>query len=903
MADAVDDDDRHEKKKTKAKDLSHVPCKFFKVGGCTAGSSCPFSHNLPEPGGQKDVCAWFVKGNCKFGHKCALAHVLPGQSMSMDRKNKKAAQAQAQANREAAGGGGGNNGKRRERRVDEGKRGDDSRRDRGDHDDHNGSARKERNVEGMRRDRSGDGSRRDKAKDGGLLGGPGGLLSGSTAPTRVLTSSRPPMALPLKASISPSAPAPALRDIDFTVDGVDDAPPPAKSYSGVLKDSHPARNATASAPIPRPPLVEENDEPEPWDKAKGERVDFGPIGSPTKSTGISPTSPRRANGISINSPDAGSSHDNSPHKVGSPGSHANSFMSTSPFTAPAGRYYEQGTTASYYERSNSSAFLGDMGLSRSVGWGGMGLTGRREEAESTNSDKLGQTKEEDLEDFIPSSLSELLTPEETSRRMNRRLSNTSGVPAPMSKLTSTDPTTGAKAAVEESGGAEPKPGLAPVRQSSPPEQPYSRSVPAPSLLGIKSIWGDANADKRLPSQSRTPAMTVGSPSQYGEYGLAGRNGAYGNVVNLHTGSPSNAHLAVGSPTSNTFRDAIGSLGSVGETFTAHYRLGMSLSPSNASAAFLPNIHREYHASLLTRANAGADQSRLNRNITPPVPSQAVPSLAMNSSQSQPLGAGTSTLTPSDSTQTLHGNSTSTGFTKATSVRSPFDLTQYANGQPLLGTNTDPYGGNTIMSPSSKALHSHAPGQSLPQGLAAGYSRIHALPPLNSPANSSAIGSPGLNSAFNVGSFTGSSFGARMDYSATKADYGSFSAKGLSDWAASTPPSENTAFGLSGQNNGGLGSLGSPPGLGIQHPKGLTGNPSLDAMFSRLSVGTPTGGAQTVSQGPRWANSHLRRPSQPTMLQGTDATAPYGTTVGQNTIPAQPGFAHANDDDDLFSMDG
>ncbi|ESK82331.1 zf-ccch type zinc finger protein [Moniliophthora roreri MCA 2997] len=82
---------------SKSKDLSHVPCKFFKVGSCTAGSSCPFSHAVLEPGAQKDVCAWFVKGNCKFGHKCALAHVLPGQSMSMDRKNKKAAQQAAAA--------------------------------------------------------------------------------------------------------------------------------------------------------------------------------------------------------------------------------------------------------------------------------------------------------------------------------------------------------------------------------------------------------------------------------------------------------------------------------------------------------------------------------------------------------------------------------------------------------------------------------------------------------------------------------------------------------------------------------------------------------------------------------------------------------------------------------------
>ena len=32
----------------KGKDLSHVPCRFFKVGGCTAGLACPFSHSLAE---------------------------------------------------------------------------------------------------------------------------------------------------------------------------------------------------------------------------------------------------------------------------------------------------------------------------------------------------------------------------------------------------------------------------------------------------------------------------------------------------------------------------------------------------------------------------------------------------------------------------------------------------------------------------------------------------------------------------------------------------------------------------------------------------------------------------------------------------------------------------------------
>lgn len=35
-------------KQGKGKDLSHVPCRFFKVGACTAGEACPFSHAMPE---------------------------------------------------------------------------------------------------------------------------------------------------------------------------------------------------------------------------------------------------------------------------------------------------------------------------------------------------------------------------------------------------------------------------------------------------------------------------------------------------------------------------------------------------------------------------------------------------------------------------------------------------------------------------------------------------------------------------------------------------------------------------------------------------------------------------------------------------------------------------------------
>ncbi|WVR03775.1 hypothetical protein IAU60_000770 [Kwoniella sp. DSM 27419] len=102
----VEKKDRKEDKVDKDADgkaaLSHVPCRFFKAGACTAGDSCPFSHAAPDSA-KREVCQWFLKGNCKFGHKCALAHVRPGEPMSMDRKNKKAAQQEARERGDSIG--------------------------------------------------------------------------------------------------------------------------------------------------------------------------------------------------------------------------------------------------------------------------------------------------------------------------------------------------------------------------------------------------------------------------------------------------------------------------------------------------------------------------------------------------------------------------------------------------------------------------------------------------------------------------------------------------------------------------------------------------------------------------------------------------------------------------------
>ncbi|KAK9459048.1 uncharacterized protein V1516DRAFT_697201 [Lipomyces oligophaga] len=59
-----------------SKNLSHVPCKFFRQGTCQAGATCPFSHSMDSQLEQAP-CKYFQKGNCKFGAKCALAHILP----------------------------------------------------------------------------------------------------------------------------------------------------------------------------------------------------------------------------------------------------------------------------------------------------------------------------------------------------------------------------------------------------------------------------------------------------------------------------------------------------------------------------------------------------------------------------------------------------------------------------------------------------------------------------------------------------------------------------------------------------------------------------------------------------------------------------------------------------------
>lgn len=626
-----------------AKDLSHVPCKFFKVGSCTAGSSCPFSHTVLEPGQQKEVCAWFVKGNCKFGHKCALAHILPGQSMSMDRKNKKAAQLAASASGAGSGSTSGAGG------------------------------------------REGGGSRSGKAQKSNSQSGNGGggaqarstLLTGSTAPTRTLSSAaRPSIPMPLKATLSPSAPAPPVKDTDFASFGLPDeanqlpsAPAQGKSGSSQGSPTEPPDDTLAISHDEQPeveisvdregsPSLHINSGSTPRRGIAAERdapgvIDFGPIGSPPRA---SPSANRvpRLNGFSPGT---------SPQARGG--------LSSSPFSAPGSQ------SVFVVHQEDSSDFRVASGLSASLG-NMMSWVYDRDSAQTRRSVARGQgissetvVEDEDLEEFLPSSLTDLLSPEERSRRFSR----TNGV-RPMLQ-----------------GGVEGELKLTEPRQSTEAHHRHSRSVPAPSLLrDIRSIWGEQPA--------------VGSPDTAGTPGLGG----------LGNGTPS------------SFQSNSG--------FAARSPGDLALSPSNASAAFLPGLHHHF---LNAKASTG-----LQGGGAALYPGAAG---AMRDLSSTSYGAGFDTNGPS---ARLNAFSTRPPpFDSALSDPHFADAPPRSTSGRPIPSGLDAFAADGDdrrhgLSPSTRALQAHAPGQSLPQGLAAGYSRIHALPP------PPVIPSPTGSGAFSVG---------------------------------------------------------------------------------------------------------------------------------------------------------
>ncbi|EIW78750.1 hypothetical protein CONPUDRAFT_108759 [Coniophora puteana RWD-64-598 SS2] len=733
---------------SKSKDLSHVPCKFFKVGSCTAGAACPFSHSIHERGQPKDVCTWFIKGNCKFGHKCALAHILPGQSMAMDRKNKKSAQL---ANNGASSAGG---------------PGREPKSSRSKKDGHQSSASADVSAKGRT-----------------------GLLSGSTAPTRVLN-------MPLKATVSPSAPAPPLKDSDFASFGLPDdqlssVPVHAKVASPTSPDDTSAQLADQDESF------KQHDQPE---QPK-------PEGSPPTLPVHSPTPPRHL-GISRNPSDAAA--DLGP--IGSPprSSPAARSQNLSPGTSPA-RHITSPLSApgnrSVFPQNDSgdlsfSDFKTRAGLAQSLPWNtdlgpippqvqsraGVALNGS-----ALDTDAVG----EDFEEFIPSSLTDLLTPEERSRRMSRTTSGRPVVPG-------ADAAYAANRATPDSAAHR-----------------YSRSVPAASLLGdINSIWSDKT--NGLP----------GSPDTHGHLGVNG--------------------LGIGNGTPSSFKSN-GGFG--GRSFLDDGPSPSLLAPSNASAAFLPNLHHYYSKMGPQRPSSNLGRSASGLHPPPGLSQGLQPISALTASGPGP-GAGVDAFSP-PRTSSLgthppldnhHADSyLSAGYGK------PMGMQRSVSGRPISnGFGGDGDGERTsTISPSMRALQSHAPGQSLPQGLAAGYSRIHALPTTATSPNV-----PG----------------------------------GLSPGPGPAPPGSEWPANIA--------NAPSPDMYNMSNSKAPTpSSPGLEAMFSRLSYSAATSRPGAAASPPG---------SSP-LGGGMPRQVSHGHTrnwQGHGPLSPLNGPAVTNDDDDeLFSMDG
>ncbi|KAG8820191.1 hypothetical protein FRC19_009071, partial [Serendipita sp. 401] len=391
-----------EKQTDSASKLSHVPCRFYKVGACTAGQSCPFSHLAVDRGGPKEPCQWFVKGNCKFGHKCALAHILPGQPMSMDRKNKKAAQL---GNQQAP-------------------------------------------TQGVS---SNDGQRDSKNKRGR---GPGGV-NGQKEKDRVHDSRHertPSKATSILTATAPGPPSPQVAPIEGPPDTNSDLPAIDKPTTGesVDADNTTLQNDPDSTIIPSParPAINKR-----FSSGRNGSSDlgYGPIGSPPNSTTLR-TSYANSSGLNQYAPST------SPP--------ANQILpSTSPFAQGEGKQHFFGGYARAVtgERAAQSPIAIQRGTWRSQ------IPERSENAVESDEDEMG-------EDLLPSSLNELLTPEERQRRLSRSGARGTGFIG------------------EGSVGNIGLGGMGSMGSMGMGNHRYSRSVPAARLLEAASAWKESDRD-------------------------------------------------------------------------------------------------------------------------------------------------------------------------------------------------------------------------------------------------------------------------------------------------------------------------------------------------------------------------------------------------------------------------
>lgn len=639
------------------------------------------------------------------------------------------------------------------------------------------------------------------------------------------------------AGISPNQPAlsalrPSSLSTNTAAQGSSSGITAAMAANGRDSPLTPATGNMVSSESPNTPSIEPESEPSPIPQSRpahrpnhSSDLGFGPIGSPpaTSRLGTSPGRSPQSGGIALararlpnglspsvsSPPPPGFDLDAPPTStLGSPPTSSSAQPASSSLFMPYGQggsvparmtpLSQLQAPSSTVEPHGASSGVGrPLGAQRSSAWAGS-LPASTFLGDSMNINSNAVAEEGDLEDFLPSSLNELLTPGERSRRLSK-----SNLSRPRF-----DPDSGPAGS---GAGA----GITPQLQRETVHAPQPRfvsSVPTASLLNnFRGIWDDTLQTNDASSGVQPASGGVEAWSRNSGRLSAGISGSLGGV---DVPSPS------------------------------------LLGTSNASAAFLPgHPHRT--------ATTGLSHSR-----EPPLIGGASASFDPRASTSRFNTTSDLALSPPRYNGLPSSQSSNTGgFGSSGIFVSNQGDTSYYGMHDASSNSRQPHSSTAhlanqymALSPTSaRALRAHEPGQSLPQGLAAGLSRLHLVPATNPVSPPAVSASPSASMSMSIAS-TGGAFAAQQSA------YG--------NWLKSTsgemsPP----PFGLS---NGGIAS-----------PPRFANNAGLSTLTSNASAAS----YPILSRGPPGTGSGRREVSWTSQAQASPLSRP--------TVP---------DDDTVFDMD-
>ncbi|KAG8920492.1 hypothetical protein FRC00_009938 [Tulasnella sp. 408] len=416
-------------------------------------------------------------------------------------------------------------------------------------------------------------------------------------------------------------------------------------------------------------------------------------------------------------------------------------LGTSPFSMPGSRSLFMPLSSSQTSQSNIPAYLaGGQGPlkvgvpasfagSRAVGWG-IGGEARRPSLPGHNQrPSLGaaslrsgildesafeeETEDLEAEEFLPSSLSDLLTKEERERRFSR-----GGAIRPTKE--SLLPTEGLNTPVEDDEVWErtvrqrPNAGdqLSPDNSNA-----FSRSVPATNLIGqVRSLWDrDPTANPGgLTATSSTGMARTNAPGGITQDMFGGVSGSYGP-------SPSMLSTSLMSNASNAFLQS-SRLGA-GDVHSSHKPMvnDLQVGSYNPSSMLYQKQQQMSHAAHQHHSSISGFPSSLSaRNGTQGVTSQAAGGYSMYSG-------------PADL-----GVENKSGIASMYGQRTTSQQLQQRPAMTTQNTSTHAHANDSLT-----GLR-HEPGQSLPRGLGAGLSRLHFVP---AGSLGSTVGSPPPGTGF------------------------------------------------------------------------------------------------------------------------------------------------------------